>query len=62
MTTHSQEVPRGERFGFGKNWKSFLQTLMKSASMKPSLLADPPWHRFREPGLVWNFQQSHLLD
>ncbi len=27
MNTHSQEVSRGERFGFGKNWKRFLQTL-----------------------------------
>ncbi len=27
MNTHSQEVSRGERFGFGKNWERFLQTL-----------------------------------
>jgi 2-polyprenyl-6-hydroxyphenyl methylase/3-demethylubiquinone-9 3-methyltransferase len=27
MNTHSQEVSRGERFGFGKNWKRFLRTL-----------------------------------
>jgi 2-polyprenyl-3-methyl-5-hydroxy-6-metoxy-1,4-benzoquinol methylase len=27
MNTHSQEVSRGERFCFGKNWKRFLQTL-----------------------------------
>ena len=27
MNTHSQEVSRGERFGFGKNWERFLQRL-----------------------------------
>jgi len=27
MNTHSQEVSRGERYGFGKNWKRFLRTM-----------------------------------
>src|SRR5258705_7853029 len=27
MNTHSQEVSRGERYGFGKNWKRFLRTV-----------------------------------
>lgn len=27
MKAHTQEVARGERFGFGKNWERFLRTL-----------------------------------
>lgn len=30
MTTHSQEIERGERFAFGENWRQFLDTLDES--------------------------------